>query len=141
MPCRPVARAGALAALLLSMAACGGSDPMVRPPDTNTPAEPSPPASAVTTTTTAAAVRTIEVVFAGGQVVGGPGRHTARLGERVRLRVTSDVSDEVHVHTYDQRADVGPGRVAELEVTASVPGRHEVELERMHKRLLTLEVR
>jgi predicted small lipoprotein YifL len=140
MPCRPVARAGALAALLLSMAACGGSDPMVRPPDTNTPAEPSPPASAVTTTT-AATARTIEVAFAGGQVVGGPGRHTARLGERVRLRVTSDVADEVHVHTYDQRVEVVPDRVAELEFTASVPGRHEVELEKLHKQLLTLEVR
>ena len=41
---------------------------------------------------------------------------TVQVGEKVRLRVESDVADEVHVHTYDLRADVGPGQPADHRV-------------------------
>ncbi|MGH9164439.1 MAG: hypothetical protein ACRDZW_02855 [Acidimicrobiales bacterium] len=63
------------------------------------------------------------------------------MGDRVRLRVASDVAEEVHVHTYDVMADVAPGTTADVEFTATIPGRHEVELEKAGKALLVLEVR
>ena len=133
----------------LAAAACSSGDQ----PSTNEPtisaapstsAEPAPTSAAPTTATsppTTAAARTIEVTFSGGQVVGGARRETVRLGERVRLRVTSDVADEVHVHTYDLKAAVAAGQTVELEVSGTIPGRHEVELEKRRRQLLTLEVR
>ena len=131
--------------LVMSLAACGSADrPSTDRPTTTGPSPStsvqSPPAGAETTNT-AETARTIEATFARGQVIGGSRRETVRLGERVRLRVTSDVDDEVHVHTYDAKVAVMAGRPAELEVIATIPGRHEVELEQRHRQLLTLEVR
>ena len=92
------------------------------------------------TTPTTEAVPLIEVAFARGQVTGGAQRHGVPLGQKVRLRVTADEADEVHVHTYDLRAEVGPGQPAEVELTATIPGQHEVELEDKGRTLLVLVV-
>lgn len=130
---------------VLLVAACGSDEqPNITVPTNTTSVAPDLAASTTTTaaaTTTSEAVRIIEVTFAGGQVVGGARRETVRIGERIRLRVTSDVADEVHIHTYDAKVAVVAGQPAELEVTATIPGRHEVELEKKRKQLLTLEVR
>lgn len=53
----------------------------------------------------------------------------ASLGDRVRLVVTADVSDEVHLHGYDLAADVAPGTEAIIDFRAEIPGVFEVELE------------
>lgn len=137
------ARACALAITLAVLGpACGGDDE----PD-------AAPAASTTSTTTVAgtvptsapstteAIRTIEVDFAGGKVTGGVRRESVGLGEKVRIRVTSDVADELHVHTYDAVAAVTPDRPGEVELTASIPGRHEVELEEAGRQVLVLEVR
>jgi hypothetical protein len=138
---RHLARAGALVALsAAALVGCGDSEPAARPPVEASPQATTPPPSA-TPPTTAAPGRTIEVVYTGGEVVGGARKETVRLGERVRIRVTSDVAEQVHVHTYDLRADVAPGQAAEVDLIATIPGRHEVELEKASKPLLTLEVR
>ena len=135
-----LARACALAAALATVAACSDGGGGALPP--TTAAGPVvPPAPSSSTTATSIPVRLIEVAYAGGQVAGGVQRTTVRVGETVRIRVTSDVADEVHVHTYDVKAEVAPGRPAELELVASIPGRHEVELEVRHRQLLVLEVR
>jgi hypothetical protein len=140
-------RAGALAAIVLVPSACSDGDvdtsstSFTASPSTTGGAAPTAPSSTAPVPTTNEAVRVIEVSYAGGQVAGGAQRATVRLGEKVRLRVTSDVADEVHVHTYDLRAAVGPGQPADVELVASIPGRHEVELEKKHRQLLVLEVR
>lgn len=140
-----LARACALAALLAAVAtACGGDDEPDAPASgtsttTAVPTSGGEP-TATATTTTAPAVRVIEVDFEGGRVTGGVRSEKVPLGETVLLRVTSDVADEVHVHTYDLVADVAPGRPAEIEVEATIPGRHEVELEDRGRAVLTLEV-
>jgi hypothetical protein len=140
-----LARACATAALLTTLAAaCGGDDePTVASATTTTAAAATdttageaPPS----TTTTTPAVRTIELGFAGGKVTGGVRTERVALGETVRLRITSDVADEVHVHTYDLIGAVGPDGPADIEVEATIPGRHEVELEDRGRVLVTLEV-
>jgi hypothetical protein len=138
-------RACGLAAVVLMLAACSGDD-TASPPSTAAPETTAAPASTSSSSTTSTpptteAVRVVEVSYAGGQVAGGAQRISVRLGEKVRLRVTSDVADEVHVHTYDLRAAVAPGQPAEIDVVASIPGRHEVELEKKRRQLLVLEVR
>ncbi len=91
-------------------------------------------------TTTADAALTIEVVLSDGQVRGGPRRETVELGQRVRMRAVSDVAEELHVHTYDQRVTLQPGQAAEVVFAADIPGRHEVEFEKSGRQALTLEV-
>lgn len=70
----------------------------------------------------------------------GGGRVPVELGSEVRLVVTADVSDEVHVHGFDLLESVAPDRPAEIEFTADIPGVFEVELETTHMNLLDLEI-
>ena len=138
-------RACALAALsAVLVAGCGDDGDDTTATDTSSTTAPTTVttggSAASSTTPTTEAVPTIEVAFAGGQVTGGARRHEVPLGEKVRLRVTSDVADEVHVHTYDVTGSVGPGQPVEIELTASIPGQHEVELEGKGRTLLVLVV-
>ena len=83
----------------------------------------------------------IELTIAGGNVEGGVRREQVKQGSQVTLRVTSDVADELHVHTYDLKLDLVPGQSSDLTFLAKVPGVFEVELEDRHKKVLELEVR
>ncbi|MEM9036940.1 MAG: hypothetical protein AAGA99_20275 [Actinomycetota bacterium] len=82
----------------------------------------------------------VDVEVAGGEVVGGVQRVEVGLGTEVVLTVNADLSEEVHVHTYDLFADVAPGETAEIVFTADVPGVHEIELEGSGLLLVQLEV-
>ena len=84
-------------------------------------------------------VREIRVTVRGGEV-DGPTRPEIRLGETVVLVVRADVSDHVHIHTYDLIADVAPGDPARIRFVADVPGVFEVELEDAGRLLLELEI-
>ena len=76
-----------------------------------------------------------------GAVAGGVQRAQVPLGADVVLLVDSDVADEVHVHGYDEQADVPAGGTEELRFVADVPGVFEVELERSGVLLVRLQVR
>lgn len=145
-----VARACALLALVAILATgCGSDDDdgvsaagtTTTTTSTTTAGGGSSTTAATSTTTIADTTTTIEVTFANGSVVGGARTLSVPLDEKVRLKVTSDVADEVHVHTYDVTADVAAGQTATLELDATIPGRHEVELEERGKPLLILEVK
>lgn len=118
------------------------------PPPTTTPVLTITTTTApATTTTTSAAVTTTEVDEAfeivitviGGEVEGG-GRIEVPLDGEVRLTVTADVSDEVHIHGYDIFFDVEPGVAATHDFTADIPGIFDVELEANHTLLVALEI-
>lgn len=87
--------------------------------ETAVPASPSP---------TADDAQLIAVTVADGEVTGDTGRVEVPLGGKVRLTVTSDVADEVHVHGVDLYADVSPGQASSVEFVADQPGVFEVEL-------------
>lgn len=131
-------------ALVLALGACGDDPTASSTSVTTTPAAATSTTGGTPVTTTPAepttiAGRLIEVVVRAGSVEGG-GRQKVSLNELVRLRVTSDVADEVHVHGYDRRAEVSAGATAEVSFVADLPGVFEVELENSKKRLLSLEV-
>jgi glucose/arabinose dehydrogenase len=159
--------AGAVLAAVLTAAACGSEDepaastaattavsaparPTVSPSTTATAsasasaaasATPSaPPMPTPTPTPTAADGTTIVITVAAGKVTTPSKRVKVKLGETVRLTVTSDVAEELHVHTYDRKADLAPGKPATLEFKADIPGTHEVELEKSHLGLVELQV-
>jgi heme/copper-type cytochrome/quinol oxidase subunit 2 len=96
--------------------------------------------SQATTSTAGFSGKLIEIKVTGDQVETAERRVTVATGEKVRIRVESDVADEVHVHQYDLKKDVAPGKPAVIEFTADVPGSFEVELEEAHRKLIDLRV-
>jgi heme/copper-type cytochrome/quinol oxidase subunit 2 len=96
--------------------------------------------SEATTSTAGFSGKLIEIKVTGDQVETAERRVTVATGEKVRIRVQSDVADEVHVHGYDLKKDVAPGKPAVIEFTADVPGSFEVELEEAHRKLIDLQV-
>jgi hypothetical protein len=87
----------------------------------------------------ASAVRTVRV--RGGAPVGEVRTLSYRRGDRIRLRVTADAPDEVHVHGFDIEKPVGPGKPARFDIKADIEGRFEVELHGTDTLIATLEVR
>jgi hypothetical protein len=75
-----------------------------------------------------------------GQPVTGPRRVPVEAGTRVEIEVKSDTTDEVHVHVYDLKADVGPDRRGRVRFVADITGIIEVELEEAGLLLFRLEV-
>ena len=134
MSCRARLAASVAFTALLALSACGGGDdPAVAPSGTT------PTSAAGAPTTTAATV--LAVTVRGGTVAEGAARQRATLNQPVTIRVTSDAADEVHVHGYDKRVQVAAGSTAEVTFVANIPGVFEVEFERSHRQLFTLEVR
>jgi len=93
------------------------------------------------TTTAPPPVAILRVNVRGGSPAGGIQRLTVQQDERVRVRVTSDVSDHVHVHGYDLFGDVAPGSPATIQFRATLTGRFEIELEDRGTPIAELEVR
>jgi hypothetical protein len=86
-------------------------------------------------------VERIEVRVSDGEVEGGMERHDIKLGSRVEITVHSDVTDEVHVHGFDKKADVAAGSLVAIGFIADAPGIFVVELEGAKIELLELAVR
>jgi hypothetical protein len=82
----------------------------------------------------------IRITYAGGKVSGVGAVVKVKKNNTVALVVTSDVADEVHLHGYDKSADVDKGGTVTLLFKASLPGKWEVELEKLKRRLVFLEV-
>lgn len=148
--------AAVTAALVMALAGCGGGDDptLAESPTTGattTPEMPEPPAASPeptdgeTTSPSPAPTETdatvVEIEVRDGEVVGGVARPEVELGDTVRLVVTADQSDHVHVHGYDLFADLSPGTPATLEFAADIPGQFEIELEDTHLKIAELVVR
>ncbi|MEX2195226.1 MAG: hypothetical protein WD844_08055 [Thermoleophilaceae bacterium] len=76
----------------------------------------------------------------GGQPVGGLEEITVNTGDTVRLTVTSDGPQQVHVHGYDIIEDAAPDAPARFEFDADIEGVFEVELEGPHTQIAELRV-
>jgi hypothetical protein len=94
--------------------------------------------STSTSTSAQPAVQTIRVVD--GQPQGGIKTVSFKKGDRIRLKVQSDVADEIHVHGYDLKKDVEKGGSVQFDFPATIEGRFEVELENAGTQIANLEV-
>ncbi len=83
---------------------------------------------------------TLKIAVHGGSVSPATHRETVRQGQRVRLTVTSDRANKVHVHGYNLESKVRPGRPAVITFIASKPGLFEVETHDPARQLLQLAV-
>ena len=109
-----------------ALAGCGSSSDSTAASTDTTTADTT---TAETTTTDAAKPTVVSITVVGGAPKGGIVRQTVSKGDEVVIVVTSDVSDEIHLHGYDKSTDVTAGGTARLPFTATLPGRFEVELE------------
>ena len=119
MPCRAmtVRSTAAAVAFTIALAACGDSEEPV----------PEAPASSESVSDESAGVRVVEVEIAEGRVSTDDDRVEVRSGDTVRIVVTSDVDDEVHVHGVEQTAALVAGETATVEFTVDEAGLFEVE--------------
>jgi FtsP/CotA-like multicopper oxidase with cupredoxin domain len=63
----------------------------------------------------------------GGSVVGGAQDIEVARGETVRIVVTSDAADEIHLHGYDITRNAAPGQPARFRFRADAEGAFEIE--------------
>ena len=80
------------------------------------------------------------IVVKNGKPVGGIRQLTYNEGERVRFRVASDISEEVHMHGYDIMKDVKAGGTVTFDFPATIEGVFEAELEGRKEQILELTV-
>ena len=120
----------------LALASCGGDDEASGTTTETTTQTTSETTTSTETTTTETTTEpevekptVVRVTVVNGAAEGGIVRATVGQGDRVRLVVTSDVADEIHLHGYDVSRDVAAGGTVTLAFRASIPGRFEAELE------------
>jgi hypothetical protein len=136
----------ALAGLLLVLAGCGGAGepPESTPAGSPLPTSTVPAASSATpadTSPTSPDVREIEVQIADGTVRTGAETVEVSSGEAIRIVVTSDVDDELHVHGVDETAVIVADEPTSLELVFDEPGVYEVETHHGGLLLFQLQVR
>jgi ABC-type Fe3+-hydroxamate transport system substrate-binding protein len=124
-----------LTAAILVLAACGsGSSGSASPVGAQSSDSAVPGASA--------GMVEVTVNVRAGRVAPAPQRVVVQPGQAVRLVVSSDVPDQVHVHGIEILTDVSPGRQTVISFVADAPpGLLDVELEQLGVRLLQLEMR
>jgi heme/copper-type cytochrome/quinol oxidase subunit 2 len=128
--------------LAVALAACGDGNQSAATTagSATTAAGPTTTRAGATTTDAAAGAQTVQIAVTGTKVQTAERRVKVPLDGKVRLEVTADRADEVHLHGYDRKVDVEPGTPAVLEFTADVPGVFEVELEEASLKLVELQV-
>lgn len=132
-----------LALSLFAATACGGgSDPetATASPAATTPAPATDPASPAASAPAAFDGEEFTVAVTGSKVAPRPSIRKVAKGTKVRITVTSDADDELHVHGYDKALELKAGEPGSVEFTADVSGRFEVETHGAHLLLFTLQV-
>jgi len=71
--------------------------------------------------------RVERIAIRGGVPQGGVRSITVKKGDAVRIVVTSDAPDEVHLHGYDVTRRPAPGKAARFAFRARIEGVFEIE--------------
>jgi FtsP/CotA-like multicopper oxidase with cupredoxin domain len=95
----------------------GGTDDGGAPAPEETEEEPPPPPEPEVT----------RIRMRGGSVVGGAQDIEVTRGDTVRIVVTSDAADEIHLHGYDITRTPAPGQPARFRFRADAEGAFEIE--------------
>lgn len=132
------------AAALLTLSACGSGG---ESQSATTPATPSTSGAATSASGSLSPteeerdqVVEVRVSVADGKVKPATRRVEVERDSQVRLLITSDVDDDVHVHGYDIEAALEAGRTTTVELVADQQGVFEVETHDGGLTLLQLQV-
>ena len=136
---------------VLLLAGCGGDDTatpattettptVTEPVETETePVETMPTVIETETTPKPPTLRQITIVVTDGKVHGGIKRPKLEKGEKVVIVVRSNVGEGVHLHGYDVEKTFVNGKLR-LPLTATIPGRFELELHHPDVPIAEIEV-
>lgn len=80
------------------------------------------------------------IVVKDDQRLSGPASISVRQGDTVVLKITTDQSDELHLHGYDEKIDLEANVATSLTFTANLTGEFEYELEKSKLVLGQLQV-
>jgi hypothetical protein len=162
MPARTRRRALELATVLAATAAlatgCGGnadepavstgptqSEQAAADEEVTTPGEPTQPTTGPTTEKATEeaddGATVVEVSVSGGSVNTAQSRVDVEVGAPVRLVVTSDTDDELHVHGVDAEQPLVAGQPTVLEFVPPEPGVYDVETHDSHLLLVQIAAR
>lgn len=84
---------------------------------------------------------TIDVTIANGQVTPTNAALQARVKEQITLRVTSDATDELHVHSVpDHKFEVAAAPNQTFQFSVDVPGKVDIELHHLRRTVATIQV-
>jgi hypothetical protein len=84
-------------------------------------------ATDTTQTTEPAQPQAFRINVKGGVVDGDTQTFTVKKNDRVRIVVTSDVPDQIHLHGYDIEKEATPGKPARFDFKANVEGAFIIE--------------
>jgi hypothetical protein len=108
----------ALSALLIALAGCGGA-----------------------TKPAGSAGLTIDITIAHGQVTPANATMQATVRQPITLHVTSDATDELHVHSVpDHKFEVAAAPNQTFQFSVDVPGSVDVELHHLDRTVATIHV-
>ncbi|OBA77765.1 hypothetical protein A9W99_04365 [Mycobacterium sp. 1164966.3] len=118
----------AMAVLICGLAGCGGSHDSGSPGASSTAGGGGGPV--------------VDVVIANGQVTPSNATLQAKVNQQITLKVNSDVTDELHVHsTPDHKFQVAAAPNQTFQFSVGVPGTVEVELHHLKRTVATIQVR
>jgi hypothetical protein len=123
--------------LALLVAGCASSPP------TSSPTSSSSPATSGSGASSAGRVKGTEIVVSVTNGKVRPATHRVKVTKdtHIRLLVTSDKADEVHVHGYNIERPLPAGKQTTIEFVANQVGLFEIETHVSGLQLVQLEVR
>ena len=132
---RRLVATSSVAAVAVFLAACGQDNSEAAPPSPSAiatgPAPISGPPEALV----------VEMVIKGGTVTPTNARMQGTVGEPIVLRVDSDTTDELHVHSVPEHSfTVEPRSGQEFQFRTEVPGNVEIELHDLNQVVATVQV-
>ena len=120
------------------VAGCGSSSGGTSP----TTAEPGPSTDSAASVSAQLDILRMNLSIDGGTVEPTNQRLDASVGQTISMSITSDVADELHVHSVPEHTfEIEPGKDQLFTFTVDVPGQVDVELHHSDRTVATLIVR
>jgi plastocyanin len=119
--------AAATATFVAVLTGCGSANDGTPAATTSSESSMPPSATPSASSSPSSNVVAVDVTISGGQIEPPPARIDVPVGRTVRMTVTSDEHDELHVHGYDLEAELTPGEPGTIEFVADQTGLFEVE--------------
>ena len=83
----------------------------------------------------------LNVTIANGQITPTNATLQAKVKQQITLHVTSDATDELHVHSVpDHKFEVAAAPNQTFQFSVDVPGSVDVESHHLHKTIATIQV-
>jgi surface antigen len=129
------------AATALLLAGCGGSDES-GDAASSSPAGPNSTAVPEMSDQQAPPERlVIDVTIKGGEATPTNEQLQAKVGDPIVVRVTSDATDQLHVHSNPEHTfDIEPKAGQSFQFTVAVPGKVDVELHELNRTVASIAV-